>query len=896
MSDRLPRGVDAMLRRLLPGDLDGPIAGDLLEEYLDLRAHKGRVRAGFWVWWQAVRLSVMFRWERAAHGRPLPPIGDELRRPGHMWDSLRQDIGFGVRLLRRQPGFTGVALLALALGIGANTAIFSVVDAVLWRPLPYPESDRVLSIGEQRPKEGRTHGPVASADFYDWRRDSRSFVAMAGLDETSFNLSGGGEPERLPTLVASPGLLDVLAVAPGLGRDFRAEEEIDGRHHVVLLSDGFWRRRFGSDPSIVGRTITLNGNPYNVVGVLPAAFWWQTRVDIIVPNAPLAQVDSTRTLHWMRVVARLKPEVSLERARAELDAIGQRLSERYPGENTGHLPHAMRLQEVMVRDVRPALLVLLGAVGLVLLIACANVATLLLAKATGRQREIAVRVALGAGRPRLVRQMLTESVLLALLGGAAGLVVAAAAIAAFQTLLPAEFAGLPGIARIAIDARVLGVALIVATVTGLAFGTIPAVAASDLRVGAMLTEEGRGGGSGARSWRLRAALVVTEMALSLVLLVGAGLLLISFKHLLDVSPGFEPQHLVATPTVLPSSRYDNHAQVTAFYQALLERVRAMPGVEAAGVVSALPFGRQDARLGFQIEGRMMQSPIPVRAHPRLVSSGYLSTLGVPLLRGRAFTDRDTDGAPDVVLITSAAARRFWPLDDPIGRRMAFGFGGTPRWMEIVGVVGDIKHASLDVESEPEAYLPFLQTNLSTMARSMGMTLVVRTRSDAAAMAPLLKAAVAEIDRNQPLGIVSQMDRLIADSVAPRRLNLWLVSAFAVLALVLTAAGLYGVMAYLVAQRTHEIGVRMALGASRASVLGLVIRQVGVLAIAGISAGAAGAAALTRFLATLLFGVSTTDPYVYVVVSLLVAGVALLAAIVPSSRAAGVDPVTALRLP
>ena len=765
---------------------------------------------------------------------------------------------------------------------------------MLWRPLPYPAADRVVSIAEQRPREGRLHGVVAPADFYDWRREAKSFAAMAAFEPVPLNLSGSGEPERIRAMMATPGLLGVVGMAPAAGRDFRAEEETPGKHRVVLMTDGLWRRRFGADASIVGQRITLNGTSWMVIGVLPATFWWPAQPDVIIPYASVDGGDSMRALHSMDVVARLNAGVSFEQACAEMDAIGKRLSETYPQTNAAHFPHVIALQEAMVGEVRPAMLMLVGAVALVLLIACANVATLLLAKATGRHREIGVRIALGAGRGRLVRQMLTESLLLAIVGGGAGLLVAAWSIATFRAILPAQFLGLPGVDRIGIDTRVTIVALVVSAVTGLVFGVIPALTASDQHAAATLHEHGRGGGAGARSGRVRAGLVIAEVALSLMLLVGAGLLLVSFKHLLDVSPGFEPRNLVTAPLALPGNRYDSHARIVAFYQALLERVGGMPGVESTGVVTALPFSGSDSRSGFQIEGRTGQSPVPVRANWRLVSPGYLTTLGVPLVRGRLFSDHDAEASPDVVIINAAAARRFWPDDNPIGRRITFVFGAPPRWIEIVGVVGDIKHAGLDADSNPEAYLPLMQTNFWDQAR--GMTLVVRTRADASAMAPTIRAAVKEIDSSQPVGVVSQMDTLIERSVSARRLNLWLVSGFAIVALVLTGAGLYGVMAYLVAQRTHEIGVRMALGASPASVLTLVLRQAGVMTLVGIAIGLAGAAGLSRFIAGLLFGVSATDPSVYAGVSIVLAVVALLASAIPSSRATRVDPITALREP
>jgi len=876
-----------LLARFVPGDLRESIAGDLQEEYLRLRERRGAALAAAWLWWNAARVAIIFRWERTAHGRPLPPIGDEVRGFGSMWDGLRQDVVFGARMLRRQPAFTMVALIALMLGIGANTAIFSIVDAVLWRPLPYPASSEVISLGEQRPRENRLHGPVAPADFYDWRRDNSTFSAMAAVEPAAVNISGDAEPERLRGIFVTPGFLDVVGIKPALGRDFTRDEEIEGRHQVMILSDGFWRRRFGADPSIVGRTITLNEHPYDVVGVMPASFWWSTTPEVVLAYMTNAD-DGSRAQHSMDVVGRLKPGTSFEQARADLEAIGRRLSEQYPQTNAAHFPHLSTLQASMVGDVKPALLVLMGAVGLVLLIACANVAMLLLAQATSREREIAVRLALGAGRSRLVRQLLTESVILAVAGGAAGVLVAAWGLTAFRALLPSSLLVLPGIAQVGLDTRVLTVALGVSIGTGITFGVIPAFTAADQRLASTLHEEGRSGSSGARSTRTRAVLVVAELALSLVLLVGAGLLLVSFRRVLDVSPGFEPQHALVAQVV----RSGPAPQALRFYETLLERVRTLPNVEGAALGTPLPFVDVGGRTGFRIEGRTTQSPVPVRARPRLVSADYFSTLRIPLVRGRVFTDHDAESAPNVVIINAAAARRYWPDEDPLGRRIDVSFAAQPRWMEIVGIVGDVKHVGLELDTDPEAYMPLRQPPFGGLAQRLNI--VVRTQAPLSTMAPMVRSVVNDIDRNQPVGTVSTMEDLIAASVAPRRLNLWLVIAFAVIALVLTAAGLYGVMSHVVAQRTREIGVRMALGATRSSVLQLVLRQAGVMTVAGIATGLVVALALTRFLATLLFGVTTTDPLVYLSVAGLLTVVVLFAAAIPSSRATRVDPMTALR--
>jgi putative ABC transport system permease protein len=883
--------VDRLLRLGVPADQREPIAGDLEEEFADLVERRGRVYADVAIWAAAARVAWRFRVHRAVQGRPLPPIADEVRR-GAFWDSMRQDVRFGLRMLRRQPAFTAVALLALALGIGANTTIFSVVDAVLWRALPYPGAAEIVSIAEARPRENIVNGSVAPADFFDWRRESRSFAAMAAYMETALNLIAPGEPERLNGLAVSPGFLAALGMSPSDGRDLRPEEEIQGRHRVVLLTDALWRRRFGADPTIVGRTLTLDGNPYDVVGILPARFWWPTRPDLLVP---LAISDRDRTLrgaHFLGVIARLAPGVSGAQARVEMAGIGERLSAAFPADNATHTNSVLPLRDVLVGDIRTTLLVLLGAVALVLLIACANVAALLLARASSRQRELAIRMTLGGARRRLVRQMLTESLVLSALGGGAGILLAAGSIGMWRQVLPSQFAALPGIDTLGLDGRVLAAALLVSLGTGVVFGVAPAFVASDHRAGRVLNDATRGSIGGVRGRRLRSMLIVAELALSLVLLVGAGLLIASFWKIVDVSPGFQPARVTTTRVSLPGAVYDDHAKAVAFYQAVLERLHAAPGIDRAAVTSAPPFSGLNNRLDLIIENRTIESPFPIRAHPRLVSAGYFQTMGIPLVRGRTFDDQDRPGAPLVAILNQSAVRRFWPDRDPLGERISLGRPG--RWMAIVGVVGDVTHDGLDVGAEPEVYLPLPQ-EFSSLGSGFarGLTVVVRAAGDAA-VAPLLRSAVSDVDDRQPVAAIRQMDELIAQSVAPRRLNLLLLSAFAGVAVVLTAAGLYGVMSYLVAQRTREIGLRMALGATPASMLGLVLRQAGAMTAAGIVVGLLGALLLARSLASLLFGVNPTDLAVYVAVSALLAVVASVAIAIPCARAARVDPIIALR--
>jgi putative ABC transport system permease protein len=897
---RLPRGIERLLAWTVPLDQQEPMAGDLLEDHafrLRERRFAASPRAWAATWWCAVQLAASFTWERLRRDRTLPPIADESPRRTPFWDALAHDAAFGVRVLRRQPGFASAAVALLALGIGATTAMFTVVDAVLWRPLPYPHANRIVSLAEQRPRESRWFGPIAPADFFDWRRDSHSFAAMAAYlvpPSGAYSLTGVGEPERVVALQVSPAFLTVLGITPALGRDFRSDEETVGRHRVALVSNGLWQQRFGADPAIVGRTVALDSHAFEIVGVLPARFWWPTRPDVLVP---LALDDHDRTLrgaHFLQAAARLTDGTSIDRAREEFLAISAHLSQEYPALNAGHAANLRTLRDAFVGDVRPALLMLLGAVVFVLLIACASIAVLLLARATGRRKELSVRCAVGASRPRIVQQLMTESLIIAVTGGAAGLVVAVAALALVRGMLPAQFSGLPGITAAGLDARVLAVTLGFSIATGLVFGIAPALASSDSRMVVGLGEEARGSSGGVRARQWRSTLVIVELALSLVLLAGSALLLVSFNRLINVPLGFQPAELVVSGIALPGARYGEHARTVAFFDALFERLRAAPAVQRVAATTSLPLDGLDSRLDLVIEHR---APLPegglARAHVRLVSTDYFATLGIPLVRGRFFTERDNESSANVAIINGAAARRYWPGEDPVGHRISLGTDDD--WREIVGVVGDTHHEGLDADADPATYLPQHQLFVNLGAGfERTVTVVIRSSNAAAVNTSMVRSAVSSVDPQLAVGVVRTMQEVIGDSIAPRRLNFVLVSAFAVVALVLACAGLYGVMSYSVAQRTREIGVRIALGASRRQVLGMIVAQAGWMTMAGIGAGVAGALALTRSMSSLLFEVSAADPLIYAAASALLAAVALVAAAVPASRATRIDPLAALR--
>jgi putative ABC transport system permease protein len=800
--------------------------------------------------------------------------------------TLLQDLRYGARMLVKNLGFSFIAIATLALGIGANAAIFSVVNAVLLRPMPYKEPERLMMIRETKLPQFPEFS-VSSGNFLDWKKQNTVFERLVAYRFAPYNLIGTGDPERLSGLSVSEGFFAMLGAQPQLGRDFSPEEHQPGHGNVIILSQETWQKRFGGDPKVLGRAVTLDGQSYDVIGVMPAPFkFGMIDTDLWSPMSFTAQNAQNHGGHSLGAIGRLKPGIGEEQARSEMIAIAGRLALQYPDANTGWGVKVMPLLEFTVRSVKPALLVLLGAVAFVLLIACANVANLLLARATGRRKEIAIRAAMGAGRSRIVRQLLTESALLAFIGGTAGLLLAKWGMDLLLKLAPQD---LPRMRDVSLDGRALAFTAAITLLTGVIFGLVPALQTSKPNLNETIKDAGRGSTEGARRQLVRSALVMAEVASALVLLVGAGLLIKSFWRLLEVDPGFNPNNALTVSVVLPRSKYTEDGRQVAFFQQLLENIKGMPGVQAAGASNVLPLA-DDFVLGFEIQGR---PPLPPGAGQSTnfysVSADYFKAMGIPLRRGRLITEQDTINSPKVAVINETMAKKVFPDEDPIGKRMTFGRAdNNPEWYEIVGVVGDVKQYGLDQTTTLQTYEPYTQQTFPYM------TLVARTTGDPAALTSAIRNAVLQLDKEQPVSNVRMLDKYVSTSIAQQRFSMLLLGVFAAVALALAAVGIYGVLSYAVTQRAHEIGIRMALGAGRGDVLRLVVGQGMRLTLAGVGLGLVAAFALTRLMVTMLFAVSVTDPLTYSSIALLLSAIALLACWVPARRATKIDPMIALR--
>jgi putative ABC transport system permease protein len=807
---------------------------------------------------------------------------------------LTQDLRYALRTFLNSPGSTAVAIIVLSLGIGATAAIFSVTNSILFRALPYKGSERLVFVWENKLSKAMRQQPLSPADYKDFRTGNQVFDEIGAIHYQSSVLTRGELPERIESAAVSPSVFEILDLQPALGRSFAPDEDQPNKDRVAILSAGLWQRRFGRDPNILGKSLTMDGGSYTIIGVAPARFRLPgNRSELWIPYTPEPSdlLPSNRAVRFLTVLGRIKPGISSARAQSEMRIVAERLTREYPDSNAGFSVDLVPVREQLIGDIRPTLLMLVAAVVAVLLIACVNVAHLLLARASAREKEIAVRTALGANPRRLVRQFLTESVLLAVIAGFFGLLLAYWGIWILAKVAPA---GLPQAEEISMDWRVLVLNLGVSITTGLAFGLAPALSSARSNLNLVLRSGGRGGTGNRTRSRLRDVLLVCEVASSTALVIGAGLLIRSFVRLQEVNPGFRTDHVLTMQLSLPQARYPG-LKVGLFYDQLLDRVGRFPGVQTAGICRFLPLSGNDASINFQIEGQPALGKVDQpRAKFRTASGGYFAALGIPVLHGRVFDNRDNQRTPKVVIVNETAARRYWPDGNPIGRRILSGLDDD-KWSTIIGVVGDVKHSGLDLDTNPETYYHYLQIPPEEMNFAEAtMALAIRTSAGPSEMTSSVRRELRTLDASLPVFDVQTMQDLVNNSVAQPRFRTFLISMFAGLALVLAALGLYGVVAYSVSQRTTELGIRMALGAQPGSILKLVVFRAAGLAAIGLAIGIAATLAGTRVLSRFLFGVSTGDPITLSITCLIILMVAVMASLVPALRAAKVDPAIALR--